>query len=159
VVVSSAGSAAAAAAVFWRCAAAWGLVPAATAALRLDGIFGDLATAYSGLLLMAWSTAFKLSMIRMMESILLLQCHPVLRYTAVLGHLYSKAYLFTAEKTSEPEGSTHAATEARSAGAHRVCSPSLSSLPDLVDLSRVLHGLVLQKIRGRSRADVLRSSK
>ena len=77
----------------------------------------------------------------------------------LLGHLYSKAYLFAAEKTSEPEGSTHAAAEARSAGAHRVCSPSLSSLPDLVDLSRVLQGLVLQKIIGRALADVLRSSR
>ena len=77
----------------------------------------------------------------------------------LLGNLYSKAYLFAAEKTSEPQGSTPAAAEARSAGAHRVCSPPLSSLPDLVDLSRVLQGLVVQKIIGRALADVLHSSR
>ena len=77
----------------------------------------------------------------------------------LLGNLYSKAYLFAAEKTSEPERNTPAAAEARSAGAHRVCSPPLSSLPDLVDLSRVLQGLVVQKIIGRALADVLHSSR
>jgi hypothetical protein len=40
-----------------------------------------------------------------------------------------------------------------------VCYPPLSSLPNLVDLSRVLKGLVLQKIVGRALADVLRSSR
>ena len=77
----------------------------------------------------------------------------------LLGNLYSKAYIFAAEKTSEPQGSTPAAAEARSASAHRVCSPPLSSLPDLVDLSRVLQGLVVQKIIGRALADVLHSSR
>ena len=77
----------------------------------------------------------------------------------LLGNLYSKAYLFAAEKTSEPQGSTPAAAEARSAGAYVGRSPPLSSLPDLVDLSRVLQGLVLQKIVGRALADVLHSSR
>jgi hypothetical protein len=80
----------------------------------------------------------------------------------LLDRLYSKTYimyLFAAEKTSEPKGSTPTAAEARSAGAHRVCAPSLSSLPDLVDLSRVLQGLVLQKIIGRALVDVLCSSR
>ena len=77
----------------------------------------------------------------------------------LLGHLYSKAYLFAAEKTSEPQGSTPAAAEARSAGAPRVSRAPLSKSPDLVDLSRVLQGLVLQKIVGRALVDVLRSSR
>jgi hypothetical protein len=58
-----------------------------------------------------------------------------------------------------PEGSTPAAAEARSAGAYGRCSTPLSNLLDLVDLSRVLQGLVLQKIVGRALADVLRSSR
>ena len=77
----------------------------------------------------------------------------------LLGHLYFKAYLFAAEKTSEPESATHLQLEARSAGAPRVSSPRLCSSPDLVDLSRVLQGLVLQKIVGRALADVLHSSR
>jgi hypothetical protein len=52
--------------------------------------------------------------------------------------------------------------QARSAGAQRLCYPSLSSLPDLVDPIRVLQGLeflVLQKIIGRAVAAALRSSR
>ena len=77
----------------------------------------------------------------------------------LLGRLYSKAYLFATEKTSEPEGKTPPAAEARSAGAPRVSPTPLCKSPDLVDLSRVLHGLVLQKIVGIALADVLRSSR
>jgi hypothetical protein len=51
------------------------------------------------------------------------------------------------------------AAEARSAGAHRVSRAPLSKSPDLVDLSRVLQGLVLQKIVGRALANVLHSSR
>jgi hypothetical protein len=77
----------------------------------------------------------------------------------LLGRLYFKAYLFAAEKTSEPEGSTPAAAEARSAGAQRVSHARFCNPPDLVDLSCVLQGLVLQKIVGRALANLLRSSR
>ena len=77
----------------------------------------------------------------------------------LLGRLYSKAYLFAAEKRASQRAAAPAASEARSPGAYGVSSPWFCSSPDLVDLSRVLQGLVLQKIVGRALADVLRSSR